>query len=308
MIGGMTRLPEENANWQKELADAFRGPGGLVGERLIRLQEAEREAQSTGVANYKGYVTAGDAFFDFAIQTLDILSKPVRVYHLTRIPLFVSSISRLRSSYVLFWMGYYFDATSLLRGLFENAVQLCADAHGWADISGGFDSSGINFDDPPRAVNKEMNKRRKAHDQAAEAKVFRSASGLAQADQDELAMLVNLMHSHVHRTEMHLVHLVSTARETKKPVSVLPEWDDHRASHYAHVSLAIAWMYARLLSYAVPEQHRSPQWMNARDVLGKSLKFWFERWDKPLASTIVRFIDAKFTFSGEWAEPPPSEV
>jgi len=304
----MNHSPEEIANWQKELGDAFRGPSGLVGERLIRLQEVERDTQTSGIANYKGYVTVGDSFFDFAIQSLDILSKPAHVYHIIRVPLLVSSISRMRSSYVLFWMGYYFDASSLLRGLFENAVQLCADAHGWGDLSNGFDTSGIDLDSPARAVSREMNRRRRTHDHAIEAKVFRSDSGLSQADQDELAMLVNLMHSHVHRTEMHLAHLVSMVQETKKPVSLLPAWDNYRASHYGHVSLAIAWMYVRLLSHAVPEQQRSPQWMNALDVLDKSLRYWFEGWDKPLAATIIRFIHAKFTFSGEWTEPPPREM
>ena len=40
MIDNMKRSPEEIASWQRELDDAFRGPGGLVGERLIRLQQA----------------------------------------------------------------------------------------------------------------------------------------------------------------------------------------------------------------------------------------------------------------------------
>lgn len=304
----MARSKEEIGRWQKELGDAFLGSTGLVGERLTRLQKAERETQTYGIVKYKGYVTAGDAFFDFAIQTLDILSKPERVYHMMRVPLFVSSISRMRSSYVIFWMGYYFDAASLLRGLFENAVHLCADAHGWGGVSDWFNSHGIDYAGPARTVAKEIHKRSQAKNQAVEAKVFRSGSGLLQADQDELAMLVNAMHSDVHKTEMHLVHLILRVRDTRKPASLLPAWDDHTASHYANVSLAIAWMYVRLMSYAVPEKHRSPHWTNARDVLDKSLRWWFEGWDKPLGAAIIRFIDAKFTFTGEWAEPPSNAV
>jgi hypothetical protein len=302
----MSRSPEDIARWQTELGNAFRGPRGLVGERLIGLQNAEKETQTEGIANYKGYVTAGDAFFDFAIQTLDILSRPVRVYHMMRVPLFVCSVSRLRSSYVLFWMGYYFDAASLLRGLFESAVHLCADAHRWGDLSAWFDASGINLAGPARLVNKEMRKRRQTHDQAVESMVFRNGSGLSEADQEALAMLLNVMHSHVHKTEMHLVYLVSKAQQTKLPSSVLPCWDDHQASHYGNVSLAIAWMFVRLLSHAVPKQHRSAEWTAARDVLDRSLRFWFEGWDKPLGGVIIRFIDAKFSFSGEWGEPSPS--
>jgi hypothetical protein len=304
----MARSQEEIGCWQKELGDAFLGPSGLVDERIIRLQEAELKAKTEGIANYSGYVTAGDAFFDFAMQTLDILSRPVRMYHIVRVPLFVSSISRMRSSYVLFWMGYYFDAASLQRALFENAVHLCADAHGWGGVSDWFKPSGIDYARPALTVNRDIHKRRQANNQAVEAKVFRSGSGLSQADQDELAMLVNVMHSDVHKTETHLVHLIMRVRDTKTPASILPYFDDHLATHYTNLSLAIAWMYVRLMSYAVPEQHRSPQWTNARDVLDKSLRWWFEGWDKPLGAAVIRFLDAKFTFTGEWEEPPPDAV
>lgn len=299
---------EDFVRWQDELERTFRGPGGLVGERLIRFHEAEQNCQRTGVARYKRYVTVGDAFFDFAIQSLDILSKPIRVYHIVRVPLFVSSVSRLRSSYILFWMGYYFDAASLLRGVFENAINLCADAHGWADVSSWFDAKDIDLDGHPRDISKKMQNRIRERNRVVESKVFRSESGLSQPEQDELALLVKLMHSHVHRTEMHVVHLVLSTRERTKPASTIPVWDDHLASHYGNISLAIAWMFVRLLSHAVPEQHRLPQWTKSRDVLEKSLRFIFEKWDKPIGAAIIRLIDTKFAFEGEWAEPPPSEV
>ena len=302
----MSKSSDNIARWQKELEDAFRGPRGLVGERLCRLQDAERQTQSDGIARYNGYATVGDAFFDFAIQTLDFLANPVGVYHILRVPLFVSSISRLRASYVLFWMGYYFDAASLLRGTFENAVHLCADAHGWADLNSWFDVSGIDLAEPAKIVTRKMHKRRLKHDHAVEAKVFRRHSGLSQVDQDQLAMAVNLMHAHVHKTEMHLVHLILEVKRTKTPTSVVPAWDNHRAAHYAHISLWHAWMFTRLLSYAVPQEKRSSDWTGKREVLDRSLRSWFEDWDKPLAATIIRLMDAKFAFSGEWKEPDPS--
>ena len=90
----MSGSKDQIAQWQRKLSDTFRGPGGRVGERLYRLQEAERIVQNTGIPEFSGYVTIGDAFFDFAIETLDTLSAPVRVYHASRTPLFVASVSR----------------------------------------------------------------------------------------------------------------------------------------------------------------------------------------------------------------------
>src|SRR4051812_13468952 len=106
----MKRSLEDINRWQTALENAFRGPRGLVGERLCALQDAERRAQDTGIKEFSGFVTTADACFDFAIQSLDLLASPPGVYHLIRTPVLVASVSRMRASYVLFWMGYYFDA------------------------------------------------------------------------------------------------------------------------------------------------------------------------------------------------------
>lgn len=299
----MARSPDEIARWQSELSDAFRGPRGLVGERLCILQNAERHTQTQGIGEFKGFVVAADACIDFAIESLDILARPPGVYHIVRVPLLIASVSRLRSSYILFWMGYYFDAASLLRGIFENVVHLSADAHGWFDISSRFDTGGTDLTQAPLVISKKLQKLRQAREANVVSQVYGTKSGLTQTDQDELAMMVKLMHSHVHETEMHLVHLISEVRSTKRPVSLLPSWNGHQASHYPHISLFLAWALARLLSHAVPQQQRSPEWMQRRDVLDRSLRFWFEGWDKPLGPVIIRFIDTKFTFAGEWAAP-----
>lgn len=300
----MKYTPEDIAAWQSNLAETFKGPKGIVGERLFSLQEAERLSQSQGISSSKGYAVLVDSFFDFSIQTIDILSRPILVYHLLRTPLIVSSISRLRSSYCLFWMGYYFDATSLLRGLFESAIHLCADARREGSLTSWFSAGDQDLDGSPKDIKKVIDFFKK-YDQKVQAIIFREKSSLSEEDQQELAMLVRLLHSHVHRTEMHLVHLMSHTERTRMPASLFPHWDGHVSSHSAHVSCFIAWMFTRLMSHAVPHSQRSLEWVNSRDILDQSFRFWFNGWDKPLAATVIRFIDAKFQFVGEWGEPDP---
>lgn len=201
----MTHAPKNVDEWQRGLYEAFRGPSGLVGERLVSLQNAEQITQRQGITEFAGFATVADACFDFAIDCLDILANPPGVYHILRTPLIVASIARLRSSYVLFWMGYYFDAASLLRGIFEHAIHLCAAAHGWFDVSSRFDSGDIDLTEKPLIVAKKMHKLRQAREKEITSQIYGARSGLSIGDQDELAMLVKLMHSHVHETEMHLV-------------------------------------------------------------------------------------------------------
>lgn len=292
------------ADWARALDEHFRGPRGILGERLQLLIDAERVAEYEGIASCNQFAKFGDTFFDFTIQTLDLLALTNATDHQMRVPLLLSSVSRLRSSYILFWKGYYFDAFSLLRGVLENAVHLSADANGWLSISSWFDSDGIDFNTSPRKIARTLHNRRVNHDREVEARVFRDKSGLSQADQDELAMLFTVMHSHVHKTEMHFVYAVSTQYRTKTPASILPKWDDNSSSHYQNIFCACAWMFIRLISFANPVLQRTDNWMSAHNAIDNAMRAWFAGWDKPLSGTVIRLIDAKFTFVGEWPVQP----
>jgi hypothetical protein len=171
------------------------------------------------------------------------------------------------------------------------------------DLDWRFDIAGIDLTQNFVEIAKMRHKFRQPREAKVVAQVYGSKSGLTSGDQEELASLVKMMHAHVHETEMHLIHLVGEIRKSKKPASLLPVWDNHQASHYAHVSQFLAWAFSRLLSYAVPEQQRSADWTKRRNVLDNSLRLFFLGWDKPISESFVRFIDAKFTFAGEWAAP-----
>ena len=304
----MASTADEISQWQSRLTEAFRGPTGRVGDRLFAFDEAELAAQRQGIAEFKGYVTLADASFEFLIQSLEYLSRPAGVYHVVRVPVLVASVSRLRASYKLFWMGYFFDAASLLRGIFENAVHLCADAHGIESISSRFDGGGVNYNQSPLVVSKHLHKLRTARESAINAAMYGSKSGMSQVDQDEISMMVKLMHSHVHQTEMHVVHLIHGVVASKSPASPMPQWNDREASHYVLVSMFLAWTLARLMAYAVPNQQRSVEWVQRRDVLDDSLRFYFDDSSGPLAPALIRFIDAKYVFAGEWPAPPKSVI
>lgn len=301
----MPIAPDEIAAWQTRVEEAFRGPSGVIGERLLKVHAAEQRVEASAIAELKGFVTIGDALFDFALHSLDILSQPVRVYHLLRNPLFVACVSRLRASYKLFWMGYYFDAVALLRGIFENVVHLTADANGWVELSAWIDTEGIDLDGTQREITRAMHRRRQRFSQVADGHVFKAQSGLSPEDQSELSNMLDLMHSHVHRTEMHLVHLIADVRATGHPASPLPSWSLHKGSHYANVVLAVGWMLTRLLSFAIPVSQRSESWQFRRNTLDESLGWWFASWDKPLGGAVLRLVEAKFSFEGEWGEPGP---
>lgn len=296
------------ANWQRQLERAFRGSDDKFAPWVRGIAQAEADIEDTGPQAFQGFRVVGEACLDFAIESLDVLAHPPGTYHILRTPLLVASVSRLRSSYVLFWKGYYFDSASLLRGVFENAIHLCADAHEWADLGVRTNPGAIDLKQPPNAVAKQMHARRLKHDKNVMARVYGAESGLGAGDQEEIKLLVNVLHSQVHHTEMHMAYLVTEVQSSRKPASVLPRWDSRAASHYPNVMMALGWMFARLLAFAVPMTQRDEAWAGRRDALDQALRCVFEAWEQPIGASLIRLIDLSFRFDGAWKEPSPGDA
>ena len=56
---------ETITKWQERIEETFHGPKGIVGERLLDLNDIEDEVYSEIVSYYKGYVMLMDAFLGF---------------------------------------------------------------------------------------------------------------------------------------------------------------------------------------------------------------------------------------------------
>ena len=57
------------AAWQNRILDTFRGSTGVSGDKLLELDQIERDHMKTLYSKAGGYATLMDAFLDFYIQS-----------------------------------------------------------------------------------------------------------------------------------------------------------------------------------------------------------------------------------------------
>lgn len=67
----MTDRKDEIRQWQIKLSEAFKGPSGIIGERVRAISHAEKLHRRQSITCFNGFMTLLDAFQDFALQTVD---------------------------------------------------------------------------------------------------------------------------------------------------------------------------------------------------------------------------------------------
>ena len=70
-------MPVDVTEWMTRIEQTF-GGSGMVGERLMKLMEHEQGLSERHVGRFKGYVSIMDAFFDFYIQTFQLIGSRAR--------------------------------------------------------------------------------------------------------------------------------------------------------------------------------------------------------------------------------------
>jgi hypothetical protein len=66
--------PEEVAAWQARLEDTFKGPSGVIGERLLKLQRIEQTLGAQLTSTFVGYLSLMDSFLDFYMESIQLMA------------------------------------------------------------------------------------------------------------------------------------------------------------------------------------------------------------------------------------------
>ena len=248
-------MTQDVSGWLNKLEQTFANSSGMVGERLADLMQHEQQLSMRHVERFKGYVAVMDAFFDFCLQTFQLAAKRDKAQWTGALSLLtaihISTMWRFRSSYILFWKGYYVDGQGLLRAVFENAVQLSAFHKTIITIT---ELSGLDLDVPTGAnqpTNNELYRR--MHDRAREIDsrvrraIYAEESGLDPAVQDDIGMVLKILHLAVHKSKLSLVQHYTSWLRGERSLPIYPDYDENWASGYMNVSEFFAWMIVRLL-------------------------------------------------------------
>ncbi len=278
------------------LEDAFAGPNGVCGERVLALIEMEDRHSNALIGTFRGYVRLMDAFFDFFIQTMMESHKQPVPPLLSAI--YLSNFWRLRASHSAFWRGYYYDASALLRGVWENVLYVGAAAHGSIHLNELFElPSGIDVKDT-EALSKALHRRNQSVDSKIRSVMIGKDSGLDQAHQSTLRMVYRILHKHVHRSEFN-VSDVADRLLRGETVGLFPKLDLDRASTFANITQLIAWSSVRLLPLLAPAGSLTDDWAFRYGVLDDSFAFFIDGVKQklpPLGIAFEEFIKLRMSY------------
>lgn len=132
------------AAWQNRILDCFRGPTGVSGDKLLQLDDIERDHKATLYSKVGGYATLMDAFLDFYVQTHQESCGHDARRSAFKVAFFLATLWRFRASEIIFWKGYYYDAAAHLRAIFENIFFYGAVRNGYLGELTLFDIPGLS--------------------------------------------------------------------------------------------------------------------------------------------------------------------
>ncbi len=291
----MTELTEsEFAKWQKQLEAAFVGPSDIIGERVKELEYREREHLRESVSKLQGLSLVMDSFFDFAIQTFREAFKYPKELNPIDLGDFIATFWRFRSSYNIFWEGYYFDAISLLRAVYESI--LCYGAINNGFISRDDIRTQPNPDESQEDFKKRVFSEHNNIDHLVRNMMVGKDIGLDDEIQESFRIFIKLLHKHVHRSYISAVFVTAEAYTSPKGVSFMPTFDEEKARHYGNVAVFLAWCFSRLFQTLLEKDRFSSDWNTCSQVLDDAFATMIVGSEKPFSEPIRVFMDEKFGF------------
>ena len=295
--------PEEVAAWQKRLEETFRGPTGIVGERLLKLEGVEHTLGTHLTSTFVGYLTLMDSFFDFYLESIHLTAARKKESWPEITPFVtathITAFWRFRASYLIFWKGYFIDGLSLLRSVFENVLQIAALKHGCLKLDQVF--GGIKVDEaaelPPEKVAKILRTNIIACDKAVRDKLIGEKSGLSADTQEDMFVFQEILHGAVHKSKLNLYRLFIPWVRGEKSLPIYPTYDEDAASLYMNPSQAIGWMVVRTLPLLQTEPGEFPaQWQEKWQILDDSFKVMIGAHPKRMARSVEEVVGKKFIF------------
>ena len=286
---------DEAEEWLSRILEAFKGPTGMSSERVFGLGEIEKQHTASLFKLNGGYAALMDAFPDLYVQTLEeFCEHPQRPTPYVR-TIFLATFWRFRAAYIIFWKGYYFDAASLLRAIFENILFYGAVMNGVLSETALFDVPEFGAALPQRKKEKIAAKHQRDIARLVQARMIGSDSGLSLPVQEGLRKILGLLHSHVHRAESNIVSILMHGIRGDA-VPLIPPVDIDKASIFNNSSVFAGWAMTRLLPFLSEPKLFSSNWHSRYRVLDESFAQFMAGFDRDFARTVESFIEQKMTF------------
>lgn len=293
----------EIQEWQNKIISNFSGPSGIVGEKLLALTEIENQITEQLIGTFHGYVRLMDAFFDFYIDSLQNLTS-IKKWTENRAILTVIHVPtfwRFRSSYLLFWKGYFIDATSLLRAVLENVFNIAALNHNIItidDIIGHIKvdnkSNNLSYEEIIRLINQHS----KTCDNKVISFLMGKESGLSDSSIKHLKSLRRTLHNSVHKSKLTISQIYSPFIRGEYPLSIFPKIDEESSSMYMNISQFIGWITLKTFPLLQSSENKFPlKWQEKYKVLDESFEKAIGEFTQPLGRAVEELVEKKYKFT-----------
>lgn len=260
---------------------------GLIGHQVKVLHRAERSVAIQTVKLARGTVLVSDCFQDIIARAYAADRPVTNIVNLPQLALFIAAFRTLRSSYNVFWQGYYPEAFGSLRSVLENVCLLGAYAHGRVpecDLSG---------DEPARK-------------RALNAMVVKSTK-ITDADRKELSEFHDNLCVQVHGSGISRVFLTTGTMRGERYPSVEPYFDAAIVGLYANASANVMWSLLRVWT-TMPDRPSNERWQTEYAALDAALRSLVVRQDNPLAAAMGKWIEGELDFREIPPRLPKSDV
>lgn len=250
---------------------------------------------------FQGFMRLMDAFQDFVLQSMDEVRTHGHILNVFSVSFVAATARRFRASLNTFYDGYYYDAASGLRSVFESTSYLAAVAGGHIRYHALMDAANrINYSQSSESEQLRVERQvQREIDTKIKEKLRGKDSGLSTSDQHELEMMLVVLHSHVHKASSTVIEMIGEAMVDGRSPSIAPEFDEHKASTFCNTAACVAWTFMRVLPCMSRPSRFSQDWRNRYAVLDRSLRFYLESVDTDLARAFIRFVDLKMVFTEE---------
>lgn len=289
--------------WQQRIEKTFCGQSGVVGERLLRLSLIENQLAKKLNYQFSGYLCLMDAFLDFYLETLqNVASRKSSKWTEAKAVItgiHVPTFWRFRASYLIYWDGYFIDALSLLRAIFENVLQIVALESGIISSDEVFGK--LKVEESQNLTDDEIDKLIRKYTQKSYAKVrahlIGHKSGLGSTAIKDLKVVEKLLHSSVHKSKLDIVWYYGPWVRGKRNFPIYPEYNEDRATLYINFSMFTAWMLSKtFLLLQINDKEFSYKWYSKYQILDKSFKEAIAGFPKRLGRSVEEFVAKKFDF------------
>lgn len=287
--------------WQRRIEETFHGKSGIVGERLLKLDLNEKLLAKKLTVCFSGYMCLMDAFLAFYLETLERLtsresSKWTKIKAVIT-GIHVATFWRFRASYLIFWDGYFIDAVSLLRGIFENILQIVALKLGLISIDEVFGK--LKLEESETLTDEEIYKRilkyTKESDRKVRNKLIGKGSGLSLTAIEDLNIFERLLHSSVHKSKFNIVRYCWRWIRGEHPLPLYPIYDEDHATIYINLSMFIGWMLSKTFPLLqINDKEFSDEWHKKYQILDKSFKEAIAEFPKRLGRSVEELVTKKF--------------